>query len=98
MHMKNQNASVTIGPVICKGLKPLPAFGSDCQSLKLLGQPPGFYVIKDENVRDGPYGPYIIAQCDENGDQIQNQTYTLFGKPSPRSTSPSSMYRPGQPN
>ena len=90
MHIKNQNASVAIGPVICKGLKPLPAFGSDCQSLKLLGQPPGFYVIKDE-IRTGSY-PYVIAKCDENGDQIQNQTYTLFGKPFPISTSASKVH------
>ena len=68
--MKNQKASVTIGPLICNGLKPLPKFGSDCQSLKSLGQPPGFYVMKNGT-------DYVIAKCDESGNQVQNQTYNL---------------------
>ena len=44
-----QKAAVEIGPLICEGLKPRPTFGSDCEAIESLGQPPGYYIVEEDN-------------------------------------------------
>ena len=44
----NQKASVSIGPLVCEGMKPLPTFADNCKSIKEMGQPNGFYLFRNE--------------------------------------------------
>ena len=44
-----QKAAVEIGPLICEGLKPRPTFGTDCEAIDVLGQPPGYYIVEEDN-------------------------------------------------
>ena len=44
-----QKAAVKIGPLICEGLKPRPTFGGDCEAIESLGQPPGYYIVEEDN-------------------------------------------------
>ena len=44
-----QKAAVEIGPLICEGLKPRPTFGSGCEAIESLGQPPGYYIVEEDN-------------------------------------------------
>ena len=44
-----QKAAVKIGPLICEGLKPRPTFGGDCEAIESLGQPPGYYIVEENN-------------------------------------------------
>jgi hypothetical protein len=51
MHVPEQNASVEIGPLKCKGYKPKKDIwsGATCDTLKLIGQPSGYYITDQDN-------------------------------------------------
>ena len=71
MHIQDQKASLRIGPLICKGLIPLPTFGNNCESRLAMGQPPGYYISEKEN-------QFSISKCTENGQEDFALGKTIF--------------------
>ena len=46
MYLNHQNATVKIGPLICRGTKPNRTLGASCQSWKTFGMPSGYYPVE----------------------------------------------------
>ena len=73
---QDQKASVSIGPLVCEGMKPLPTFAKDCKSIKDLGQPDGYYITQNETSK-----ALQITNCstsDEESFQINDDTVVNF--------------------
>ena len=67
MYLPTQYASITIGPLECKGKNKVAREldGGSCHSLKLQGRPTGYYVLDTEdslepNHNSGQWGPQTI--------------------------------------
>ena len=60
---QDQKASVSIGPLVCEGMKPLPTFANDCKSIKEMGQPYGYYILRNETSEE-----FQITNCTDDAD------------------------------
>jgi|AACY02.8.fsa_nt_gi hypothetical protein len=55
MYSNLQKASITIGPLECKGKSQSMLNGKSCHSLKLLGEPSGYYILETADKRYSRY-------------------------------------------
>ena len=63
MYSNLQKASITIGPLECKGKSQSMLNGKSCHSLKLLGEPSGYYILETADKR---YNRYTIQRNKPN--------------------------------
>jgi hypothetical protein len=62
MHLSEQNASVKIGPLKCKGYNLKINSEPTCESLKAMGQPSGYYIVKKDDELHFKYIYIIIGR------------------------------------